>query len=107
ALRYWLLTHVYLGVIAGVVLLLHGGRSSGGVLTSTLMVSFDLVILSGLFGIACYLIVPRIMTSIEGDPLLIEDLRARRQELREELGLIDTSDEQLRHLIKEKMRKRF
>ena len=71
------------------------------------MVSFDVTIVAGLFGISCYLIVPRIMTSIEGDPLLIEDLRARRQELREQLGLIDTSDEQLRHLIKEKMRKRF
>jgi Fe-S-cluster-containing dehydrogenase component/CRP-like cAMP-binding protein len=106
-LRYWLLAHVYLGVIAGVVLLLHGGRSSGGVLTSTLMVSFDLVILSGLFGIACYLIVPRVMTSIEGDPLLIEDLKARREELRETLALIDTSDNELRQLIEGRVRKRF
>jgi Fe-S-cluster-containing dehydrogenase component/CRP-like cAMP-binding protein len=106
-LRYWMLAHVYLGLIAGIVLLLHGGRDSGGLLTSSLMVSFDLVIASGLFGIACYLIVPRIMTSIEGDPLLIEDLRARRDELRKALSLIDTSDDQLRHLIKEKMRKRF
>lgn len=106
-LRYWMLAHVYLGLIAGVVLLLHGGRDSGGLLTSSLMVSFDLVIASGIFGIGCYLIVPRIMTSIEGDPLLIEDLRARRQELRKTLSLIDTSDDQLRHLIKEKMRKRF
>jgi len=33
------------------------------------------------------------MTSNRGRiPLLIEDLRARRQELREQLGLIDTSD---------------
>jgi hypothetical protein len=71
------------------------------------MVSFDVVIVSGLFGITCYVIVPRIMTSIEGDPLLIEDLRARRQELRKTLSLIDTSDDQLRHLIKVKMRKRF
>ncbi|MBA2706101.1 MAG: cyclic nucleotide-binding domain-containing protein [Blastocatellia bacterium] len=106
-LRYWLLSHVYLGVIAGVVLLLHGGRSSGGLLTSTLMVSFDLVILSGLFGIACYLIVPRIMTSIEGDPLLIEDLNARREELRETLAKIDISDNELRQLIEGKVRKRF
>nr|MDQ2937898.1 cyclic nucleotide-binding domain-containing protein [Acidobacteriota bacterium] len=95
-LRYWMLAHVYLGLIAGIVLLLHGGRDSGGLLTSSLMVSFDLVIASGLFGIGCYLIVPRIMTSIEGDPLLIEDLRARRQELRKALSLIDTSDDQLR-----------
>src|SRR2546425_2208044 len=106
-LRYWLLAHVYLGVIAGVLLLLHGGRSSGGVLTSTLMVSFDLVILSGLFGIACYLIVPRIMTSIEGDPLLFEDLKTRREELRETLALIDISDNQLRQLIENKVRRRF
>ena len=107
ALRYWLLAHVYVGVIAGVVLLLHGGRSSGGVLTSTLMVSFDLVILSGLFGIACYLIVPRIMTSIEGDPLLIEDLQSRREELRQTLALLDTSDKELRGLIEGRVRKRF
>jgi Fe-S-cluster-containing dehydrogenase component/CRP-like cAMP-binding protein len=106
-LRYWLLAHVYLGACAGVVLLLHGGRSSGGLLTSMLMVSFDLVILSGLFGIACYLIVPRIMTSIEGDPLLFEDLKTRRQELRETLAQIDTSDSELRRLIEGKVRRRF
>jgi len=106
-LRYWKLVHVYLGLTAGIVLLIHGGRDSGGLLTSLLMVSFDLTIVAGLFGISCYFIVPRIMTSIEGDPLLIEDLRARRLELREQLGLIDTSNDELRRLIKVKMRKRF
>jgi Fe-S-cluster-containing dehydrogenase component/CRP-like cAMP-binding protein len=106
-LRYWKLAHVYLGLTAGIVLLIHGGRDSGGLLTSLLMVSFDLTIVAGLFGISCYFIVPRIMTSIEGDPLLIEDLRARRKELREQLGLIDTSNDELCHLIKVKMRKRF
>ncbi len=106
-LRYWMIAHVYLGVIAGLLLLLHGGRSSGGLLTSTLMVSFDLVILSGLFGIACYLIVPRIMTRIEGDPLLFEDLTKRREELLETLSLIDTSNSELHDLIKGKVRKRF
>jgi len=106
-LRYWKLAHVYLGLIAAIVLLIHGGRDSGGLLTSLLMVSFDLTIVAGLFGISCYFIVPRIMTSIEGDPLLIEDLRIRRRELRETLSLIDTSDDELRHLVKEKIRKRF
>jgi len=106
-LRYWKLGHVYAGVLAGVVLLIHGGRDSGGLLTSILMVSFDVVIVAGLFGALCYFIVPRIMTSIEGDPLLIEDLRARREELREQLALIDTSNPQLRDLVKSKMRKRF
>ncbi|HEX8891494.1 MAG TPA: hypothetical protein VF779_20265, partial [Pyrinomonadaceae bacterium] len=107
ALRYWMLSHVYIGLIAGVVLLLHGGRETGGLLTSVLMVSFDLVILTGLFGIACYIILPRIMTSIEGDPLLIEDLRARRDELRETLGQIDLSNAELRGILKKKIRRRF
>jgi Fe-S-cluster-containing dehydrogenase component/CRP-like cAMP-binding protein len=106
-LRYWMLSHVYIGLVAGVVLLLHGGRETGGLLTSVLMVSFDLVILTGLFGIACYIFLPRIMTSIEGDPLLIEDLRARRNELRETLAQIDLSNAELRDILKRKIRKRF
>lgn len=106
-LRYWKLVHVYLGLLAGILLLIHGGRDSGGLLTSCLMVSLDVTVVAGLFGISCYFIVPRIMTSIEGDPLLIEDLRARRHELRETLSLIDTSNDELRHLVKKKMRKRF
>src|SRR5438105_6194222 len=99
--------HIYLGVIAGIVLVLHGGRETGRLLTSVLMVSFDLVIVTGLFGIACYIIAPRIMTSIEGDPLLIEDLRARRDELRETLSQIDLSNAELRDILKRKIRKRF
>jgi Fe-S-cluster-containing dehydrogenase component/CRP-like cAMP-binding protein len=108
ALRYWLLAHIYLGAIAGIVLLMHGGSHGGGLLTSTLMVSFDLVILSGLFGLACYLIVPRIMTSIEGDPLLIEDLEARRNELRDELAEIaGKADDQVRELLEGSVRRHF
>jgi Fe-S-cluster-containing dehydrogenase component len=107
ALRYWMLMHVYLGVIAGVVLLLHGGRATGGLLTSLLMVAFDLVILSGLFGLACYVIVPRIMTSIEGDPLLVEDLELRRDELRTTLAEIGAGELELRQLVEGKVSKRF
>lgn len=108
ALRYWLLFHVYLGTIAGIVLLIHGGSHGGGILTTTLMISFDLVILSGLFGLACYFIVPRIMTSIEGDPLLIEDLETRRNELQQELDAIaGKADDQLRTLIEKRVKRRF
>jgi Fe-S-cluster-containing dehydrogenase component/CRP-like cAMP-binding protein len=86
ALRYWLLIHSYVGVIAGIMLLLHGGTDSGGPLTTTLMISFDLVIFTGIFGIFCYVLVPRLMTRIEGEPLLIDDLRTRRKELQRELA---------------------
>jgi Fe-S-cluster-containing dehydrogenase component/CRP-like cAMP-binding protein len=109
ALRYWMLTHIYIGVLAGLLILVHGGTSSGGLLTSLLMISFDLVIASGLLGIACYLAVPRLMTRIEREPLLLEDLEARREELR--TYLIDISEytesERLHKLIQSKVRTHF
>jgi hypothetical protein len=108
ALRYWLLAHIYLGVLAGIILLIHGGSHGGGLLTSALMLWFDAVIVTGLLGVFCYVIVPRIMTSIEGDPLLIEDLEGRRDELRAELAAISAKgDEQLRDLIERKVRRHF
>lgn len=85
-LRYWLLAHLYAGVSAGLLLLLHGGSNVGGLLTTSLMISFDLVIATGLFGLACFLLVPRLLTQIEGEPLLLEDLEKRRGELRATLA---------------------
>ena len=70
------------------MLLLHGGVDSGGLLTILLRGSFDLVILTGLFGVCCYLAVPRLLTQIEGEPLLLDDLKARRAELRQEIASI-------------------
>jgi len=109
ALRYWMLSHIYLGILAGVILLVHGGTSSGGLLTTLLMISFDLVIATGLFGVAVYVIVPRLMTRIEREPLLLEDLEARREELRAELvrAADATANEDLKRLIQRKVRRRF
>jgi len=104
ALRYWLLSHSYLGIIGGITLLLHGGSSSGGGLTTALMISFDLVILTGLFGILVYYFAPRLMTKIEGQPLLIEDLIARREELSRELGeVIAASTPGVRKVIQQRV----
>jgi hypothetical protein len=104
-----MLSHVYIGVLAGVVLLVHGGRSSGGLLTTLLMISFDLVIASGIFGALCYLIVPRFMTRIEREPLLLEDLEARREELRGRLIQISdhTDNPELKELIQKRVRRKF
>ena len=68
ALRYWMLVHVYVGALAGLILMLHAGTRTGGALTTLLYISFDFVILSGIFGIASYIVAPRILTSIEGEP---------------------------------------
>lgn len=108
ALRYWLLAHIYLGVLAGIVLLMHGGSHGGGWLPFVLMLWFDAVILTGLFGLASYVLVPRIMTSIEGDPLLIEDLEGRRAELQNDLATISAqADPQVRDLIERRVRRYF
>jgi Fe-S-cluster-containing dehydrogenase component/CRP-like cAMP-binding protein len=108
ALRYWLLAHVYSGIIAASVLLIHGGSHGGGLLTLVLMLWFDATILTGLFGVACYVVLPRIMTSIEGDPLLIEDLEGRRAELRADLEkILSTCDAETRELIDKKIKRYF
>ncbi|MFN7985217.1 MAG: hypothetical protein U0Q11_25535 [Vicinamibacterales bacterium] len=85
-LRYWMLSHAYMGVIAGVLLLMHAGTRGGGILTTSLMITFDLVILTGLWGIATYYVVPRMLTKIEEQPLLVDDLILRRKELTEEIA---------------------
>ena len=54
ALRYWMLVHVYVGALAGVILMLHAGTRTGGLLTTVLYIAFDVCIASGLFGIAAY-----------------------------------------------------
>jgi Fe-S-cluster-containing dehydrogenase component/CRP-like cAMP-binding protein len=108
ALRYWLLAHIYFGIITSMLLFLHSASQRGGLVTYALTILYGAVLASGLFGLACYLVVPRIMTSIEGDPLLIEDLLARRRELRDTIhALEERSDAQLRGIIREKVRRRF
>ncbi|HYY97052.1 MAG TPA: 4Fe-4S dicluster domain-containing protein, partial [Pyrinomonadaceae bacterium] len=108
ALRYWMLAHAYLGLVAGVALLLHGGASTGGVLTSLLMISFDAVVITGVFGAAVYYVAPRVMTGIEGEPLLVEDLQARRAELTETLAEIGQhGSEALRDFVRRKAPGRF
>ncbi len=108
ALRYWMLAHAYVGVIAGVVLMFHSGTHTGGLLTSLLYVAFDLAILSGLVGVAAYLVAPRIMTRIEGEPLLVEDLEARRVELRKDTRtILEKSEGWLKEEIAERVYPRF
>ena len=108
ALRYWMLAHVYVGVIAGVILLFHSGPRTGGLVTSFLYVAFDLTILSGIVGLAAYYLAPRIMTRIEGEPLLVEDLEGRRKELLADVRtILDKSNGWLKEEIRERVYPRF
>ncbi|HEX5833856.1 MAG TPA: hypothetical protein VFY34_08380 [Pyrinomonadaceae bacterium] len=108
ALRYWMLVHIYAGVVAGVVLLLHSGPRLGGLLTSLLYVVFDLVILSGVVGVIAYFVAPRIMTRIEGEPLLVEDLEGRRDELqKQKAAILEQSEGWLKEEIRDRVYPRY
>jgi Fe-S-cluster-containing dehydrogenase component/CRP-like cAMP-binding protein len=108
ALRYWMLAHVYFGAIAGIVLLLHSGTHTGGLLTTFLYFSFDAVILSGVVGVASYLLAPRILTRIEGEPLLVEDLEGRQKELVSDLkSTLEKSEGWVREEIEKRIHPRF
>jgi Fe-S-cluster-containing dehydrogenase component/CRP-like cAMP-binding protein len=108
ALRYWMLAHIYIGASAGIVLLLHSGTHTGGVLTTLLYIAFYVVILSGVLGIVCYYVAPRIMTRIEGEPLLVEDLRERRAELRiQSAQILEQSQGWLTDEIRDRIYPRF
>jgi Fe-S-cluster-containing dehydrogenase component/CRP-like cAMP-binding protein len=108
ALRYWMLLHVYAGVVAGIVLLLHSGSRTGGLLTTLLYIVFDLVIISGVAGILAYMIAPRIMTRIEGEPLLVEDLEKRRDELQQQAAsILEQSEGWLKDEIRDRVYPRF
>ena len=108
ALRYWLLVHSYAGVIAGLMILVHGGSDAGGWLTTLLMWSFDFVVFTGLFGILSYLVVPRMLTKIEGSPLLVDDLKLRREELNRQISKVASfPSERLRQIVAKRVVRRF
>jgi Fe-S-cluster-containing dehydrogenase component/CRP-like cAMP-binding protein len=108
ALRYWMLAHIYIGATAGVVLLLHSGTRTGSGLTTLLYIAFYVVILSGVLGIVTYYVAPRIMTRIEGEPLLVEDLQERRAELQKESDeILAQSQGWLKDEIRDRVYPRF
>lgn len=107
-LRYWMLAHAYVGIIAGILILFHGGAHSGGALTTALMISYDLVIFTGILGIFIYFFAPRKLTKIEGSPLLLDDLRDRREELQKEIAEIGGQGAgPLQSIVKDKVVTRF
>lgn len=101
-LRYWMLGHVYLGILGAAMIFLHGGTRSGGALTTALALAFDFVILSGLWGLFCYRVVPGWLIALEpGSPLLADDLDRRYEELQAQVSeALATSGDEARSAMK-------
>jgi N-glycosylase/DNA lyase len=72
------------------------------------MIAWDMVIATGLFGLLSYQVAPRVLTRIESSPLLIDDLRARREELQKDIADAGSSQsEPLRAIVRGRVIPRF
>jgi hypothetical protein len=71
-LENWMQSHIYLGILAGVVLLLHTGfRFNDGIAVAT-FVLVVIVVLSGVAGAILYVTVPRLLTEVESNLTVAE-----------------------------------
>jgi hypothetical protein len=71
-LESWMQSHIYLGILAGVVLLLHTGfRFNDGIAVAT-FVLVVIVVLSGVAGAVLYVTVPRLLTEVESNLTVAE-----------------------------------
>jgi hypothetical protein len=82
--RYWRLAHSYLGIIASIIIILHSGADSGGLLTKALLTSWYAMVFTGLLAIL-------FSTRFSRD-----DLMLRRSELQEKLAQVESSSKRLK-----------
>lgn len=78
AFRLWTRVHVWLGLLSLVALFLHSNGRLGGPLTAALTALAALEVATGLFGLAFYKWLPRVITRIEGESQVEEDVREER-----------------------------
>src|SRR5262245_47373885 len=71
-LEAWMQSHIYLGILAGVILLLHTGfRFNDGIAVITFVLVM-IAVLSGVAGSVLYVTVPRLLTEVESNLTVAE-----------------------------------
>ena len=86
-LEQWLQSHIYLGVLAAVILGLHtGGRFQDKVAVATLGL-VAIVVLSGIVGAVLYVTVPRLLTEVESN-LTVDDISDQLNQLAKSMARI-------------------
>lgn len=79
-LEQWMQSHIYLGLLAFVILLMHtGGRFNDGIAVTTLVLVF-VVVASGALGAVLYVTIPRLLTEVESN-LTVEELSDQLNQL--------------------------
>jgi predicted membrane channel-forming protein YqfA (hemolysin III family) len=86
-LEQWLQAHIYLGVLALVVLVLHtGGRFNDTIAVATLVL-VAIVVVSGIVGAVFYVTVPRLLTEVESE-LTVDEISEQINQLGRQMARI-------------------
>lgn len=80
--KAWLRGHIWIGLLSVPLILCHCGFRWGGLLEKCLMVTFALVILSGIYGLIAQQLLPRLMTSTSPAQAIAAQLNVACERLR-------------------------
>jgi hypothetical protein len=100
----WLSAHIYIGVVAAFAIFFHSGLRLGGPLSAWLLVFFSLTVASGLMGWWFTRKLPPLLTAIEENPAILEDLLTVRAEcLQGMLELARAGSPEFRTLVEQRL----
>jgi len=86
-LEQWLQSHIYLGVLALIILVLHtGGRFNDKIAVATLIL-VAIVVVSGIVGAVFYVTVPRLLTEVESE-LTVDEISEQMNQLAKQMARI-------------------
>jgi hypothetical protein len=86
-LEQWLQSHIYLGVLALVLLVFHTGGRFNDKIAVTTLVLVAIVVFSGIFGAVLYVTVPRLLTEVESN-LTVPEISDQLNQLAKQMARI-------------------
>jgi hypothetical protein len=94
--------HLAFGIVAGVTAILHSGPKLGAPIHGAFLIAWELLILTGIMGKLISVYVPRRLTRIEDEALLVEDVVERQKAMRLEIEqLLTDCNDTLVNLVNE------
>lgn len=100
--RVWMEVHLAFGMVAGVSAILHSGPKLGAPIHGAFLIAWLLLIGTGMAGKLLSVFVPRRLTRIEDEALLVEDVVERQKAMRLEIEqLLQDADEKTVTLVNE------
>ena len=108
SLNAWVQSHVYIGILSLLLILLHTGLNFSGTFSTILFVLFALVVVSGIIGMIFYTIIPSSLTKFGREILPKEEILERLDEFQEQADKIAVdAGEVLAGIYKDRMRDYF